>query len=267
VAIDIYVGPWVRYYRGDWLTGTQQAAAQLGVPAYVARPGPDGRPVISPAGPPEKVNTPEEIRQLTTAWQAGLAELLGERLRGSVDWGEDAGGDYFTDRPDWIGLSAVRHLAAHEQFPGLRLPDVWNRAAATASATEIAEAYEGHAPLPAQRRGLFRRTSPPACSPGRFDHLLLANNWVPVDFDPVVIYTDLPAEGRCQIGSTYRLLEELKLLNERTLRLDTKGLASARRKGPPPSRSFKWSAKFGLSVLLPLVEMAVERRLPILVDY
>jgi hypothetical protein len=100
----------------------------------------------------------------------------------------------------------------------------------------------------------------------RFDHVLRPILWVPVDFDEVVMFMDLVG-APCRVGSIFRLQDELRMLNERTLKMDAKSLQKAVQKGPPPSRSFKWFARFGLGVIMPLVDAAVKRRQPMLLDF
>jgi hypothetical protein len=265
VGLDVYVGPWLRYYRGDWLTPTQQMAANLGVPAYVSRPGSDGGQVIVPAGPPEKVNTPEEIRSLIGGWQAAFAGLLADKAFGPIDWPESQDGDYLTARPDWSGYNAIRLLAAHEQFPTIPLPDLMREAASKAISEAIDLGYGGQLPPPKTRWSLWGKNNVED-TVVRFDHVLRPILWVPVHFDEVVMFMDLVG-APCRVGSIFRLQDELRMLNERTLKMDAKSLQKAVQKGPPPSRSFKWFARFGLGVIMPLVDAAVKRRQPMLLDF
>jgi hypothetical protein len=263
MGLDVYVGPWIRYYRGDWLTVTQQAAARLGVPAGVVLPGPDGKPVLRPAGPPDDAPTPAQIREAISVWRKGFAAKLEDRAGSLVEWDESATGEYQTDKPDWDGFDAVRYLAAHEQFPWVRLPKVMEDGTSRAVAAAIDDAYaDPDRPRPSRWFRTSRDERPTAC----FDHLLRPLVWVPVEFASPVQFVDLGTRPM-PIGSVFRFREELRLLNERTLNLDEAAMARASNEGPARNGSFKWSARFGLSVLLPLLDWAVERRQPIIVDF
>ena len=61
MALDIYVGPLVRYYRGDWETVAQRWSRESGVPLTVIRP----------AGEPEPPMAVPDVIEMITDWRGG----------------------------------------------------------------------------------------------------------------------------------------------------------------------------------------------------
>ena len=244
MGLDIYVGPVTRYVAGDWQTIVQQAGADQGIPVEVMRLN----------EPPDAITDVRVVDAVVHEWRSGLLASL----ETGETWEEDPLGEYKTDKPDWDGYGAVILLAAYDERPDLK---------------------------PGSSRGLFRgkteRTKPEdfpdseafkvaSQSPQRYPTLLSGAEWcLPLRLGPRVFRTSAPNGHEMVMGRVPVLLEELRTLNERTLRLADGDLRSARQAGPPElgSSSVESAGAFGLAAMIPLTDFADQRRLTWIMDY
>ena len=102
-------------------------------------------------------------------------------------------------------------------------------------------------------------------TPRRYATIVVPELWVPADFPHVLELRDLRG-NRVAVGSVDELLRELRLLNDRVLHVDE---AKLNRSAVSPSvgDSIAANATFGLAVMLDLAREAVDRRLPMVLDY
>lgn len=278
MGLDVFVGPLVRYYTGNWQLITQQAAAAAGIEMQVVRANPV---------PDDAITDPEVVRQAIFEWRSGLRDQNGKQLAGA-DWTELPQGEYWTDKPDWDGYWAVRLLAGSEEFPGVTVPPAvpppasLNEVLKGPLAQRINEVYQftGGGLI----RGLLGRA--PKVSGDRYPNVHLPELWLPAAIDSPFAGRDV-AGNPMIIGSVDRLLDELEALNDRTLRGDVTSLATWQREGVPSEvelvtaadgtqrledrapgdRSLTAVARFGLAVFLTGARYAATNRLPIRLDY
>lgn len=263
MGLDVYVGPLTRYYTGNWKLITQQAAEAAGIEFQVIR---------AHEAPADAVTDPSEVRQAILDWRSALVRGSGGRLP-SLDWDDLPQADYFTDKPDWDGYWAVKFLAAHDEFPDVRvptrvaLPSQMGDPSKEPLARRVDEAYRGK-----RSGGLFGRLLGSGGrsqdqQPLRYPHLHLPEFWLPADFDRPFGAVDLVGT-QMTFGSLPRLAAELESLNRATLQGDPSALDEWRRAGPPEiDRSLKSVARHGLAILVEAAQYGVEHRLPMKLDY
>ncbi len=259
MGLDVYVGPLSRYYSRDWETIVQQAGREQGFEVQVRRP-----PL--PAG----LRDPQMVLGRLRAWQEQVSAAVSEQSPEGIRWEESPTDGYVTDKPDWNAFCGLVFLAAQDDLPGFRIPArVPTGRTAHATWRAIGERY-----VPSIRptiAGRLRRLLRPPrddVSPidRRYAQIIGPELWLPADF-PVVIEGEDVTGTWMSIGSTAALLGELELLNARTIRATDKDLDRIRTDGPSEDGEFESLARFGLSVFLGLAGEAVQRRLPLKLDY
>ena len=229
MGLDVYVGSLTRYYTHDWETAVQQAGRELGVEVQVVR---------TEEPPVDEITDPDEARELVLAWRDATAAAVGAPLA----WDESPEAPYFTDKPGWDAYGSLQVLAAADER-GAKVPkravEDWSRDRTWQKASG------GDAP--------------------RYPHLYLPEWWLPGGVP--VFQSITPAVTQVAFGSSETLLQELELLNERTLRGTRDDLARWRDDGAEPGGPFEDAARFGLAVLTELARRSVEHRLPMLLYY
>ena len=90
--------------------------------------------------------------------------------------------------------------------------------------------------------------------------------WLPVDLEAPVELV-MPNGVRAIAGSSARLLAELDRLNANTWQAASSQIARWREEGADFGAPLEKSAQFGFSVLHTLGTTAVEKRLPMKLDY
>jgi hypothetical protein len=235
MGLDLYVGPLTRYHLHDWLTITQQIGAREGIDVQIIRAH----------GDEDHETDPDVVRNAVREWQ----RWLGEGLGGPVDWPEGTSQPYWTDKPDWDGFGAVLLLAAYDERPDLR-PGPWDK-------NDDPRAF---ADAPAYQAASAR--------PERYLTLLSGVEWwLPLAADPLVIEASRPTGQPTRMGSIDRLAAELRLLDERAGVLAGYDRADLRRGLLSNAPTVEELGRFGLAVMLDLVETAIEHRQPLLLDY
>ena len=240
MGLDVYVGPLSRYYSGNWETVLQQMARQGGISVQVIRAREPRvgllRRLIDRVLP-RKVPDPTSV---ITAWKRTLPKAVA-----ASDWPDAPDGPYFTDKPAWDCYGALVLWAAYDDLsPKERLSsatDVWSRDKTYVSALE----------------------SPTS----RYRHLVGNTEvWLPVDFDPPFSAL-MPNGASAVIGSGPRLLSELNELNARTWKATAADCEKWREEGAEFGAPLEVSARFGFSIFYGLGSSAVEKRLPMKLDY
>jgi hypothetical protein len=259
MGLDLYAGPLTRYHAGLWKTIVQQMGEAQGVPVHVIR-----------LGGPAKTATPEATHEAVIAWQRALREATGIA---SLDWPESPSLPYFTDKPDWDGYWAVVLLAAADQFPDIAAPDEIGRRSRIGDPAKHPLIRRADAVYLAKRNGglvarLFRRNPEPLPVERRYPQILMRPElWLPVEFDLMVRSTDI-AGSRSWMGSSPRFLQELEVLNSRTLQASDTTLAAWAKEGPPENDlSLERMARFGLALFMQAARYSVEHRVPLKLDY
>jgi hypothetical protein len=236
MGLDIYVGSFTRYYRGDWETVVARAAREQGIGFQVIRTNPD---------PLDKVTDPVVIGQAVEGWRSSLEAGLRQHLADGLSWDERAEADYFTDKPDWVGYAGVVLLAAHTACPEYPLPD---RAIAH---FDKDAAYQR---LASQE---FR------C---RFSQVFEVEIWLPCAFPFTFKAADVSG-NEVRFGSSVTLLEQLRLLNDESYKANAETLARWKFDGAGSQDAFDQTARYGLAMFLHHAQHSVEHRLPMKLDY
>lgn len=234
MALDLYVGTLTRYYTGGWENVVQAMAREAGTP-YVQLGARGGRPPV------------DEVRPEVLRWQEGLGASWS-----SPRWREDDEAPYFTDRPGWDGLHALR-LQALCLEAGARFPRT------------VPDDLDEHP--------LWRARQAAEFAGSRYRQLLAPNLWLPCDVDRVEELTS-PAGNPVTVGSSFALLRQLEALNREGHGADAATLARWRVRQPSVGGLLgRWLgggsralARYGLAVLLDLCRKAVDHRLPMRTD-
>jgi hypothetical protein len=237
MGLDVYVGPFTRYFCGDWKTVVQQ---QSEVPVMVVRP---------PGQEIDDSLNPAEVEQDLHSWRQMLNQ--GPFKGNPLDWHESASAPYFTDKPDWDAYASLQLWAAYSFQPKMKRPD------------EFVEDWEGD---PAYQACSYNGELKP--KPATQCQLVLGCEWwlpcsVPGIFQLVPPGRDTPV----QVGSSLDLVEELEKLNARTWKASEEQLADWMRAGSEPRAPLEQGAKFAFAVFLELARQATQNKLPMLLDY
>jgi hypothetical protein len=243
MGLDVYVGSLTRYYLGEWETIVQRMAREQGMEFQVVRKPPN-RSIIHRIL--ERVrwfrSGPEEMRKTMLQWQRTLARESG--IGSLFEWNDELEYEYFTDKPAWDCYGALLLWACYDQVPTATPP-----ATARDWTTDVAyQAVRGLRELP-------------------YPHLLQDTEfWFPVDF-PFPFRARTILQEDVEIGSSIRLLEELRSLNTRTWHATPAELSNWRREGAQYGAPLEKSAQFAFALLYELCELAVQHRLPMKLDY
>ncbi len=105
MGLDVYVGTMTRYFSGDWKTVVQQFGESTGMQVRIVRAN----------DAPDAVRDPLQLRPVVIVWRGKLTKALGNRIASPLEWGEEDGRPYFTDKPDWDGYWALLLLASYQE--------------------------------------------------------------------------------------------------------------------------------------------------------
>ena len=236
MGLDVYVGSLTRYYTHDWETVVQRAGREGRFPVEVVRQH----------EPEDVVTDPVIIRDAVVTWRAQLSAALAGSLNEPLDWREDAGAPYFTDKPAWDCYSDLLLWAAHEEHPALKRPQ---------SCVEDWSTDEAY------------RLSSSAKSDTRYPNLLKGTEWwLPAELPFVFSAADL-CGADAVFGSSVRLAAELSELNSRTWKADQDTLVAWRRNGADYGSPLEVGARFAFAVFDGLAREATHHRLVMKLDY
>ncbi len=104
-------------------------------------------------------------------------------------------------------------------------------------------------------------------SPVRYPTFLRAEWCLPISGGPALFAAATPGGKQVTMGHVDRLLDELTLLNQRTLQLGPAEMEAARQAGPTDPGSLEGMAPFGLSVVMATAEFAAAHRVAWIMDY
>jgi hypothetical protein len=235
MAFDLYVGSFTRYILGAWENVGQRTAREHGVEYKLIR---DNETEEAPG-------TPTEILEQVVDWRRRLNAGLEAHLPAPLDWEESEDTPYVTDRPEWHGWAALLLLAAHDDNPKLALPltvpEEWGDDPAYKASTEDD-------------------------SETRYPTLLMADLWLPGDFDFMFGVEDLGGNPRA-VASTRALRDELRDLNGRTFQATDAQLAAWAKRLPAEDAPLQELARSTLGMALGLAEEALKLNLPMMPDY
>jgi hypothetical protein len=244
MGLDVFVGSLTRYYAGNWETVIQQAGRQNNVPVQVIRPKAPSQGLLGSVRRLINRVRPEGVEaaaRVVRRWQKRLRRDL---HMPDLDWNEDPDAPYFTDKPAWDCYGALVLWAAYEE-----LPDAKRR--------ETAEGWEKDSTYLTNR---INRNS-------RYQHLSAdTETWLPVDF-PNPIRTLDGTGNSIVLGSSVRLVAELRELNQRTWAAKDAEISQWRYDGAEYGAPLEISARFAFSIFFDLAGQSVARQLPMKLDY
>ncbi len=238
MGLDVYVGPLTRYYSGDWKTIVQQYGEQTGAIVNVVRPP---RPWLTRLLERIDPRRPGSAEEAVARWRDRLSHELGIA---DLVWNEDPDAGYATDKPAWDCYGALMVWAAYEELPkAKRRP--------TAEGWEKDSAY------------LTSRMIPHS----RYQHLVANTEiWLPVEFARPRRTAGIIGDT-VVVGSSIRLLAELRQLNARTWNASDEQIAEWRPPGAELGAPLEVSARLAFSVFYDLSQRSVSARLPMKLDY
>lgn len=237
MGLDVYVGSLSRYYARDWETIMQRMGREQGMEVLVINPNQSAE---------EDQASPAEIHAAALGWQKGVRGALASHTKEPVDWNEDPAAEYFTDKPGWEGLWALRLWAAHDDCPTLPRPK---------SLTDTPEESKALQAIWAEK------------PKSRYPHVVRdVELWLPIAI-PFTFKMENLAGAQIEIGSSSEFLKQIEELNARTWRASTADLEEWRQAGPAEDNDFEQMARFGISVFHELARQAVDHRIPMLLDY
>jgi hypothetical protein len=233
MALDVYVGSLTRYYVGEWENVPERAARERSAQPQLIRPDTSDK-------------EPEQTRLAMTAWRAVLAQSLGDRIAGPLEWDESPEAPYFTGRPGWDGFGSLVLWAAYAEHPALRLPDA------------LPEEWDNDLALVRSNTEGFR---------SRYSHLVRnVELWLPSGFEFTFEGEDVRGR-RVVMGSSTTLRRQLSDLNGATWKATASTVGRWGRSPPPSDASLELRARYAFAVLSELAGQAVEHRLPMKLDY
>lgn len=236
MALDLYAGPLVRYYRDDWETVAQRWSRESGTPLTVIRPNVD-------PGPPPSV---AEVLEALSAWRDFLNRGLADKLKHPIEWQEDPSGEYLTDRPGHDGYAALILWAAYAEEPSLTPP------------ARVPSDY-GEDPA-------FKAVAAEARKSAYGQLLHEVEIWLPVAFPFSCVVPHL-GEGEVGVGSVPTMREQLQSLNDHTWRANPADLERWRAAQPDRRGPLEAAAQFGFAVVEHVTRWAAEHRVPMKLDY
>jgi hypothetical protein len=241
MGLDVYVGPLSRYYAGNRETIVQQAAKQAGVPVRIVRSNVPNRGWLGGLIERLRPRGPAAAQEAVRRWRERLRRETGIL---DLDWNDDPESEYETDKPAWDCYGALVLWAAYGDLPN-------------AKRRETAEGWDKD---PAY---LTARLNPNS----RCRHLVADTEiWLPVEFD-APLETNAISGQKVVVGSSCRLLEELRNLNSRTWRAGDSQISEWRYDGAKHAAPLEVSARFAFSIFYALAQRSVAARFPMKLDY
>jgi len=236
MALDVYVGSLTRYYAGDWENIAEKTARERGAPYQIARPG----------GSADRRKDPQKIGSAIEAWRSTLSASLASNIARPLDWDETVAAPYFTGRPGWDGFGSLVLWAAYAENPALRRPDI------------LPEEWDNDPALIRSNASGFR---------SRYSHLVRnVELWLPAPFEFTFEGEDVDGR-RVVVGSTMTLRRQLDELNVATWKASAAAVGQWGREPPAEDAALELCARYAFAILLDLSRAAVERRLPMKMDY
>jgi hypothetical protein len=241
MGLDVYVGSLTRYYLGAWETIVPQAGRERGFQVSIERPFAPKQNWFERFVDRFRPKGTAAATRAVRRWQRQVAREL--RVP-NLEWNEDREAEYETDKPAWDCYGALVLWAAYEELP-------------SAHRRHSADGWEED-PAYAASRG-----NPQS----KYRHLVADTQiWLPIEFDPPLATRALTGEP-IVVGSSLRLLEELKRLNSCTWAATDQQIREWRYEGVDGGSSLKTSARFGFSIFFELAQRSVAARLPMKLDY
>lgn len=257
MALDVYVGTLTRFHTGNWRPMIAQLSdghhPECGTIGRVVERVVDGQNRTSDGtvrNVEVKVNQ-HRLRPVSSAqerieaWRREINRTLEARLPQPVEWVESDCGEYFTDKVGWNPYGALLLWAAYDDHPELELP------------VEVPQDLSAD---PAYAASLEEGV------PSRYPTLLRSDYWLPGNH-PFVVEVESPAGAKITLGFTEALFNDLRRLNSRTWRASEWKLARWFRKAPRKGDSLELNAKFAFTILYLLSREAVDRGLPMVLDW
>lgn len=235
MALDIYAGSLTRYYLRDWKNQAKEACEQTGIAYLEIRPS--GQSANPDAADPSK------FHELILDWRKDLANALEIDL----SWSEDPNSEYLTKSISFDSLGALLLWASYQEIPDLRNadPDLknWEDDAAY---LEVSNTTSGSA----------------------YCHLVQGTElWLPFQLDYTLYGPDTTGTD-VVIGSAPQLLAQLDHLNQSSWKASPNQISNWLKADALETGSeFESLAKFAFAVMQECAQYAVDKNLPLKLDY
>ena len=236
MAINIYVGPLVRFYSGNWKPVFIEGGSQKNDDKERGHAAPFADEKVSPV----------ELRNYIIEWRKQISHALKKHLNGPLVWSETPDTAYYTDRPDRYGYDALRLWAAYAENPDIPKP------------TELSANVEDDPALLASKETEETEFAQ-----------ILSNVviWLPFNLDIVFDAEFLNYDEPISVGSSGALFEQLKRLNAKTWNASMGEITSWRELKRDDSAPLESSAKYGFSLFFYLAQLSVMNKLPMALYY
>lgn len=242
MGLDVYVGPLCRYYAGDWETIVQRLAREQGIPVKI----------VHATDPGQRPST-DDARSAVLTWRDSLAKAVAGAGIVLLDWDESVDAECHTDKPNWDCYTDLLLFAAREEHPQAK--------AAKSLFGMFRKKQQEWNEDPAYQASLK------SGSRSRYGHLLGNTEfWLPYEAN-VIFEGTAPPGNQCVFGSSIVLLRQLDELNARTWKADASALEQWNENGADSESPAEEKARFALAVMHRLARVAVDRRLPMKLDY
>ncbi len=244
MGMDLYAGTLTRYYAKNWKTVTQQIAEEMGY----------NYEIVTPTS-----NQNEEqasVEQIETGMK-GFANFLASSLtppegESYTAWEENNEKPYFTDKPDWMAMTALVYKAAYSEY-NLTPPATIDKNFDLSKDEVIKKALEDNV--------------------GRV--VILANAEWFIPFKGYFNFTCNVPDGReLNLATVDLLLACLDAVNEKSWNATKEEIYSWRKTEGYTENSNESSvqnleslAKFAFSIFYQAAEFAIENNLVVLMDY
>lgn len=190
--------------------------------------------------------SPERLHPAVLAWRSALTERLGANIPAPLNWDETPAAPHFTGRPGWDGWAALVLWAAHAEHPLAGRPDT------------LPDEWENDPALARSNAEGFR---------SRYSHLVRhVELWLPCLFPFTFDGHDVGGR-RVVIGSAPTLRRQLAELNGATWKAGDGAVAGWGRKPPPDKAPLELRARYGFAAMVQASQHAIDRRLPMKLDY
>ncbi len=237
MPLDVYVGAFTRYYCGDWDNVADRVARSTGLTSRKPRPA---------HTEDEPAPAEDAVRSAVLVWRDALQVALGEVSPVELNWSESDSGEYFTDRPNWLGYGSLLLLSVYLDAPGRDLPET------------AVEDWSTDA--------VWKEAQAAGFAENRFQQVFMPKIWLPVDFDFVFAAIE-PSNDECHFGSSYELLRQLEQIGAEAYSTAPAELGKPSADLPDAGTALKTAARFGLDVFTSLARKSVLSGLPMKLDY
>lgn len=260
MGLDIYAGKLTRYYCHNWKTMVQKTVEEMGMDFEIKTP--EG--VLTSI---DDKNEVEQTRNIVCQWRDWIGRKIDNSLPEPL-WDEENGGDYYTDKPNWMAYEALVMLQVCCLMDS-PLPEYVETGWTVFDEPIAEEAFSSDF--------------------GNQNSLVaITECWLPISMS-IIFETELPTERKTTMSTVQQLKYELEELNRQLWNADEETILSWRndkyyiplgpeksvfgfkffRKSKAKKERFRTEdlAQSAYSILYQAVKFAEKHNVPIILDY